>query len=138
MINFHIRKEKDWEKTALYVLESILRDARTKKGMCGARIISEAIYEHRTRRKKHKLHMYQIAQSFFAAQPKGTENIVYHDTTRRNSVMPKTRIPISKEAEPFGARLARFRQAAGYSQRDLAQKTGVSQRMIAYYEKQPQ
>ena len=38
--------------------------------------------------------------------------------------------------ESFGQRMARFRQAAGYSQRDLAKKTGISQRMIAYYEKQ--
>lgn len=61
-----------------------------------------------------------------------------HDTILRSSVMPKTKIPIDTEAEPFGAMLARFRQAAGYSQRDLAQETGISQRMIAYYEKQPQ
>lgn len=36
-----------------------------------------------------------------------------HDTIRRSNVMPKTKIPINAEAEPFGARLARFRQAAG-------------------------
>jgi transcriptional regulator with XRE-family HTH domain len=38
--------------------------------------------------------------------------------------------------ERFGDRLARLRKAAGYSQRDLAAETGISQRMIAYYEKQ--
>lgn len=38
----------------------------------------------------------------------------------------------------FGARMAEFRKAAGYSQRDLAKETGISQRMIAYYEKQTQ
>ena len=38
--------------------------------------------------------------------------------------------------ETFGARMARFRKAAGYSQRDLAAEIGVSQRMIAYYESQ--
>jgi transcriptional regulator with XRE-family HTH domain len=32
--------------------------------------------------------------------------------------------------------LARLRRAAGYSQRDLAAETGISQRMIAYYEKE--
>jgi transcriptional regulator with XRE-family HTH domain len=72
---------------------------------------------------------------------KGSKNMVYnarHDIIPRSSVMPKTKIPINKKAEPFGARLARFRQAAGYSQRDLAQETGISQRMIACYEKQPQ
>jgi transcriptional regulator with XRE-family HTH domain len=62
----------------------------------------------------------------------------WHGIIRRSSVMSKTKIPIDKEVEPFGARLARFRRAAGYSQRDLALETGISQRMIAYYEKQPQ
>lgn len=52
--------------------------------------------------------------------------------------MPKTKTPINTAEEPFGARLARLRLAAGYSQRDLARETGISQRMIAYYEKQPQ
>ena len=32
--------------------------------------------------------------------------------------------------------MAKLRNAAGYSQRDLARETGISQRMIAYYEKQ--
>ena len=40
--------------------------------------------------------------------------------------------------EPFGERMARLRNDSGYSQRDLARETGVSQRMIAYYEKQAQ
>jgi transcriptional regulator with XRE-family HTH domain len=52
--------------------------------------------------------------------------------------MPKTKTLMYSNEEPFGAKLARFRQAAGYSQRDLARETGISQRMIAYYEKQPQ
>ena len=38
--------------------------------------------------------------------------------------------------ESFGDRMARFRCKAGYSQRELAKETGISQRMIAYYEKQ--
>ena len=33
-------------------------------------------------------------------------------------------------------RMAKLRHAAGYSQRDLAKETGISHRMIAYYEKQ--
>ena len=40
--------------------------------------------------------------------------------------------------EPFGERMARLRNESGYSQRDLARETGISQRMIAYYEKQAQ
>lgn len=61
-----------------------------------------------------------------------------HDRIQRSKVMPKTKIPINADEEPFGTRLARSRQAAGYSQRDLARESGISQRMIAYYEKQPQ
>ncbi len=34
----------------------------------------------------------------------------------------------------FGARLAALRKAAGYTQTELAEELGVSQRMIAYYE----
>lgn len=52
--------------------------------------------------------------------------------------MSKTKVQINMGEEPFGAKLARFRRDAGYSQRDLAGETGISQRMIAYYEKQPQ
>lgn len=52
--------------------------------------------------------------------------------------MSKTKVQINLDVEPFGAKLARFRRDAGYSQRDLAGETGISQRMIAYYEKQPQ
>lgn len=36
--------------------------------------------------------------------------------------------------QSFGDRLAAMRKAAGLSQRQLATQTGVSQRMIAYYE----
>lgn len=36
--------------------------------------------------------------------------------------------------QSFGDRLATMRRAAGLSQRQLATQTGVSQRMIAYYE----
>jgi transcriptional regulator with XRE-family HTH domain len=56
---------------------------------------------------------------------------------KRRSFMPKTKVQISPEDEPFGPRLALLRQAAGYSQRNLSRETGISQRMIAYYEKQP-
>ena len=38
--------------------------------------------------------------------------------------------------ETFGQRLARLRRARGLSQRGLAARTGISQRMIAYYEGQ--
>jgi len=50
--------------------------------------------------------------------------------------MSKRKIKIKDQGETFGERLARLRQAAGYSQRDLAAELGVSQRMIAYYEKE--
>lgn len=35
----------------------------------------------------------------------------------------------------FGARLAELRKAAGYTQVELADEIGISQRMISYYEK---
>lgn len=40
------------------------------------------------------------------------------------------------DTDTFGRRMAKLRNDAGYSQRDLAKETGISQRMIAYYEKQ--
>jgi len=46
--------------------------------------------------------------------------------TKRNALI--------EQEEPFGARLARIRTEAGYSQRVLAREMGISQRMIAYYE----
>jgi transcriptional regulator with XRE-family HTH domain len=43
---------------------------------------------------------------------------------------------IQMNNESFGTRMARFRKNAGYTQRDLAKETNITQRMIAYYEKQ--
>jgi len=50
--------------------------------------------------------------------------------------MPKRKMRVNGKSESFGAQLARLRQEAGLSQRDLAAEVGISQRMIAYYEKQ--
>jgi transcriptional regulator with XRE-family HTH domain len=61
-----------------------------------------------------------------------------HDMTWKESIMPIKRTPTSDTGERFGERLARFRQAAGFSQRDLAAEIGISQRMVAYYEKETQ
>jgi|WetSurMetagenome_2_1015567.scaffolds.fasta_scaffold84390_2 transcriptional regulator with XRE-family HTH domain len=47
--------------------------------------------------------------------------------------VPK-RIPLQNNGEPFGERMARLRQAAGFTQRELAAEIGISQRMVAYYE----
>lgn len=44
--------------------------------------------------------------------------------------------PSATSSEPFGERLARLRREAGYSQRQLAAQLDISQRMVAYYEKQ--
>ena len=38
------------------------------------------------------------------------------------------------ETANFGERLAQLRKAAGYTQVELAQELGISQRMVAYYE----
>jgi len=59
----------------------------------------------------------------------------WHDITEE-SVMPKRKVQQLEEEETFGKRLARLRKAAGYSQRDLANEIGISNRMIAYYEAQ--
>lgn len=48
--------------------------------------------------------------------------------------MPKRKVLLGKSGESFGGRLARLRQAAGYSQRELAAEIGISQRVVAYYE----
>ena len=66
------------------------------------------------------------------------ESLTYnngHDVTKE-CLMPKRKIPALKETESFGRRLARLRQAAGYSQREFAAEAGISQRMVAYYEKE--
>lgn len=42
----------------------------------------------------------------------------------------------SHNGETFGRRMARLRDAAGYSQREFAEEIGISQRMVAYYEAQ--
>ena len=57
-----------------------------------------------------------------------------YNFTQGNVVMPK-KMDLDNAAS-FGERMAKLRHAAGYSQRDLAKETGISQRMIAYYEKQ--
>ncbi len=44
--------------------------------------------------------------------------------------MPK----VKDRATDFGARLTQLRKAAGYTQVELAQALGTTQRMIAYYE----
>lgn len=45
--------------------------------------------------------------------------------------MPKQKFD---ELPDFGKRLVRLRKAAGYTQTELANELGVSQRMISYYE----
>ena len=50
--------------------------------------------------------------------------------------MPKKKKLPDTNSESFGQRLARLRHLAGFSQRALAAEIGISQRMIAYYEKQ--
>ena len=42
----------------------------------------------------------------------------------------------SPESETFGERLARLRKAAGYTQTELGDLLGVSQRVVTYYERE--
>ncbi len=48
--------------------------------------------------------------------------------------LPRVKVPALPGSESFGKRLARLRKAAGHSQYTLADETGISNRMIAYYE----
>lgn len=61
-----------------------------------------------------------------------------YNAEHRNTLWSAT--PMSKrknrELTGFGLRLAELRKAAGYTQVELAEELGVSQRMIAYYEGQ--
>lgn len=50
--------------------------------------------------------------------------------------MPRRSSTAEPAIEPFGPRLARIRQGAGITQLALAEATGLSQRMIAYWEGQ--
>lgn len=59
-----------------------------------------------------------------------------YDTMEMECVMPKRTVRLTEPGENFGGRLARLRQAAGYSQRDFAAEVGISQRMVVYYEKE--
>ena len=50
-------------------------------------------------------------------------------------IMAKVKDQQQQQTESVGARVAMLRKKSGYSQRDLARETGISPRMIAYYEK---
>jgi transcriptional regulator with XRE-family HTH domain len=56
------------------------------------------------------------------------------DDAPKEAFVPKKRKGLDANGEPFGKRLARLRQAAGFSQYTLADELGISQRMVAYYE----
>ncbi len=47
-----------------------------------------------------------------------------------------TLMPRTLPTETFRQRLLRLRQARGYSQRELGDRVGVSQRMMSYYERE--
>jgi transcriptional regulator with XRE-family HTH domain len=73
-------------------------------------------------------------QAFSAGATGKMENHPYNGgTTFEESEVPKRKIATDTD-ETFGERLARFRKAAGYTQRDLAAELDISQRMVAYYE----
>src|SRR3990172_7396805 len=51
---------------------------------------------------------------------------------KRRAVIPVE----ATEAEPFGQRLSRLRKARGFTQTELGEILGVSQRVITYYERE--
>ena len=56
-----------------------------------------------------------------------------HHVTQEYEAMPKRK---REGSGSFGERLVQFREAAGYTQQELADEVSVSRRMIAYYEGQ--
>lgn len=58
------------------------------------------------------------------------------DVEQEVFIVPKRKTTLPDSGESCGGRLARFRKAAGFSQRALAAELGISHRMVAYYEKQ--
>lgn len=55
-----------------------------------------------------------------------TTTILTPDFMKKNVSLPT--------GETFGQRLAKFRQAKGFTQAELGKKVGLSPRMVAYYE----
>lgn len=47
-------------------------------------------------------------------------------------------IDVMKKTESFGARLARLRKDKGFTQTELGEAIGVTQRVISYYERETQ
>jgi transcriptional regulator with XRE-family HTH domain len=45
--------------------------------------------------------------------------------------------PTDRKRTPFGQRLVETREAAGMSQRDLADKLGITQRALSWWEREP-
>ena len=54
-----------------------------------------------------------------------------HPTVNGNPKMPKQNV---EQLTDFGKRLMKLRKAAGYTQTELADELGVTQRMVSYYE----
>jgi len=75
---------------------------------------------------------------FFKKDPMNPETLSYNSRqdVKEQDVMHRMKVQLKQGGESFGGRLANLRRAAGYSQRELAAETGISQRMIAYYEKE--
>jgi transcriptional regulator with XRE-family HTH domain len=76
--------------------------------------------------------------NIFLITSKGGKNLPYNNgkILWERNVMPRFKKSETKAGESFGSNMARLRKDRGYSQRDLARETGISQRMISYYEKQ--
>lgn len=60
--------------------------------------------------------------------------MTFHDLAQHlERLMPKRRLR-QAEVEPFGDRLARLRKARGFTQTELGDQLGLSQRLMSYYE----
>jgi len=86
--------------------------------------------------KKYDTILYQLSWYFFSKGflMKNREYNKQKIKPYRGYFVPK-RVSIAPEHEDFGQRIAQFRKNAGLTQRELASEMGISQRMVAYYEK---
>ena len=62
------------------------------------------------------------------------QNTPYNASKQPETTLARQRSPL-QERETFGKNLTQFRKAAGFSQESLAREIGVTQRIIAHYER---
>lgn len=62
--------------------------------------------------------------------------MTFHDVAKELASLMARRSRKTLQAEPFGQRLSRLRKTRGYTQTELGQMVGLSQRLMTYYERE--